>query len=204
MHLKKCRRVNNEKIFIYIINDIYKREDGIELKVSCTCIDSGGHFTNEVYKFCKKREFKRVFAVKGASTPGKPIVSRPTTSNKLNVKLFTVGTDTVKELIFSRLQLNDFGPGYMHFNKTYDEKYFQMLTSEKRVMSMKKGRPQMVWKPIRARNEALDYTVYNLAALAILNPNYQKIQEKFVVEKKEIPKENNFKRTGGWVNKWKK
>ena len=76
-----------------------------------------------------------------------------------------------------------------------------MLTSEKRVMSMKKGRPQMIWKPIRARNEALDYTVYNLAALAILNPNYQKIQEKFVVEKKEIPKENNFKRTGGWVNK---
>lgn len=187
-----------------ILNDIYKREDGVELKVSCTCIDSGGHFTNEVYKFCKKREFKRVFAIKGASTPGKPIVSRPTTSNKLNVKLFTVGTDTAKELIFSRLQLNDFGAGYMHFNKSYDEKYFQMLTSEKRVMSMKKGRPQMIWKPIRARNEALDYTVYNLAALAILNPNYQKIQEKFVVEKKEIPKENNFKRTGGWVNKWKK
>lgn len=27
----------------------------------------------------------------------------------------------------------------MHFNKSYDEKYFQMLTSEKRVMTMQKG-----------------------------------------------------------------
>ncbi len=190
-----------------IITDTYKRMDGVEMKVSCTCIDSGGHFTDEVYKFCKKREFRRVFAIKGSSIAGKPIISRPSTSNKLGVKLFTVGTDTAKELIFSRLQLEDFGDGYMHFNKTYDEKYFQMLTSEKRVMTMKKGRPVMIWKPIRARNEALDYTVYNLAALNILNPNYSKIKDNLSAAKKEAaPKAKNNKRksnNGGWINKWK-
>ena len=56
-----------------ILNDTYKRLDGTELRISCTCIDSGGHFTDEVYKFCKKREIKRVFAIKGANTPGKPV-----------------------------------------------------------------------------------------------------------------------------------
>lgn len=180
----------------------YKREDGVELRISCTCIDSGGHFTDEVYKFCKKREFRRVFAVKGSSVPGRPIVSRPSKSNKLQVKLFTVGTDTAKELIFSRLQIEEFGEGYMHFNKSYDEEYFKQLTAEKRVMTMKKGRPVMVWKPVRARNEALDITVYNLAALSILNPNYKKLKENLVAKKEPKAKKLKIKKSS-WVNKWK-
>ncbi|PHO10318.1 terminase [Malaciobacter canalis] len=190
-----------------IIFSTYKREDGVELRVLCTCIDSGGHFTNDVYKYCKKRESRRVFAIKGANTPGKPIVSRPTTSNKLKVKLFTVGTDTAKELIFSRLKLEEFGEGYMHFNKTYDKKYFQMLTAEKVINTYKNGKAVRIYKQIRARNEALDYTVYNLAALNILNPNFQKIQERLKpVEKKEKqPKQRKqlTRKRGGFVNGWK-
>lgn len=160
-----------------IIKALYERADGTKLKVSCTCIDSGGHFTDQVYKFCKLRSFDRVFAIKGSSVAGRPIISRPSTSNKLGVKLFTIGTDTAKELIYSRLKLSEFGEGYMHFNKTFDEKYFLMLTSEKLVMTLKKGRPVMEWKPIRARNEALDYTVYNLAAINILNPNFAVLKQ---------------------------
>lgn len=185
-----------------IINATYKRSDGVELRVSCTCIDSGGHFTDEVYKYCKKREVKRVFAIKGSNIAGKPIVSRPTTSNKMKVKLFTVGTDTAKELIFSRLQLEEFGEGYMHFNKSFDEEYFKMLTSEKLVTTFKKGRPVRVWKPTRPRNEALDYTVYNYAALAILNPNYKKIQENMLDSKEENKTTTKpiRKNKGGWLN----
>jgi len=114
-----------------IIFGTYKREDGVVLKVNCTCVDSGGHFTNEVYKYCKSREMRRVFAVKGSSVAGKPIISRPSTSNKLKTKLFIVGTDTAKELIYSRLQIEDFGAGFMHFNKNFDEEYFKQLTAEK-------------------------------------------------------------------------
>jgi phage terminase large subunit GpA-like protein len=190
-----------------IINSTYKRADGVQLRVSCTCIDSGGHFTNEVYKYCKKRAIKRVFAIMGSSIAGKPIISRPTTSNKLKVKLFTVGTDTAKELIFSRLQLKEFGEGFMHFNKNFDEEYFKMLTSEKLVITFKKGRPVTIWKPIRPRNESLDYTVYNLAALSILNPNYKKIQENIQPLKKETTQQQLKKQTrpkkGGWANGWK-
>lgn len=192
-----------------IITSTYKREDGVELRVLCTCIDSGGHFTNDVYKFCKKREMKRVFAVKGANTAGKPIVSRPTTSNKLKTKLFTVGTDTAKELIFTRLQLEEFGEGYMHFNKTYDKKYFQMLTAEKVINTYKNGKAVRIYKQIRPRNEALDYTVYNLAALNILNPNFEKIQGRLKPVEKEKNQEENkprkqlTKKRGGFVNGWK-
>ena len=189
-----------------IINATYKRADGVQLRISCTCIDSGGHFTDEVYKFCKKREIKRVFAIKGSSIAGKPIVSRPTTSNKLKVKLFTVGTDTAKELIFSRLQLEEFGEGFMHFNKEFDEEYFKMLTSEKIVTTFRKGRPVRIWKPTRPRNEALDYTVYNLAALAILNPNYKKIKESIQPKKdedQERTKQIQRPRKKGWANGWK-
>lgn len=192
-----------------IINATYKRKDGLELKILCTTIDSGGHFTDDVYKFCKKRELKRVFAIKGSSIAGKPIVSRPTTSNKQNVKLFTVGTDTAKELIFSRLKLEDFGEGYMHFNKKFDEEYFKQLTGEKVINTYKDGKAIRKWKKTRARQEALDYTVYNLAALSILNPNFEKIAENFKnqktqsVNKQKTTKTKTQSKKGGWVNGWK-
>ena len=191
-----------------ILNDTYKRLDGTELRISCTCIDSGGHFTDEVYKFCKKREIKRVFAIKGANTAGKPIVSRPSTSNKYKAKLFTVGTDTAKELIFARLRLDSFGEGYMHFNKKYNEEYFKQLTAEKVINTYKNGKHVRIWKKTRARNEALDITVYGLAALSILNPNYKKIKENFNLMKKEkqeqkIQKTKSSIKKGGWANAWK-
>lgn len=192
-----------------IINATYKREDGTILRIACTCIDSGGHFTNEVYKFAKKWDHRRVYAVKGASIAGKPIISRPTTSNKLKVKLFTIGVDTAKELIYSRLKFDTFGAGYMHFCKTqHDEEYFAQLTAEKLVTTYKHGRPQRVWKATRARNEAIDYTVYNLAALNILNPNFEKIRDG--LERMQEPKQQKTekktitKKQGGFINAWKR
>ncbi len=183
----------------------YKREDGVSLKVNCTCVDSGGHFTNEVYKYCKARELRRVFAVKGSSVAGKPIISRPSTSNKLKTKLFIVGTDTAKELIYSRLQIEEFGDGFMHFNKNFDEEYFKQLTAEKITTQYSKGFAKRVWVKTRPRNEALDITVYNLSALAILNPNFEKIKanQNKPKEEKQTNKPIRKKSRGGFVNQWK-
>ncbi|PNB77017.1 terminase, partial [Pseudomonas sp. FW305-BF6] len=33
----------------HVLMDTYKRNDGIELNISTTCIDSGGHHTKKVY-----------------------------------------------------------------------------------------------------------------------------------------------------------
>ncbi|WP_201353829.1 phage terminase large subunit family protein [Hydrogenimonas urashimensis] len=180
-----------------IIFDEYDSELGVKLPVSCTCIDSGGHFTDEVYKFCKRHAMRRVYAVKGSSTPGKPIVSRPSTSNKYGVKLFMVGTDTAKELIYARLKIEEHSPGYYHFSDRYDAEYFAQLTAEKVVTRYHKGFQRREWVKTRARNEALDINVYALAAVRILNPNYKAVAHR---HKNGInrPKRKKRRQTDNW------
>ena len=171
-----------------VIFDTYEHESGVKMNVLCTCIDSGGHFTDEVYRFCKRHAMRRVYAVKGSSQPGKPIVSRPTTSNKLNVKLFSIGTDTAKELIYARLKIEESSPGFYHWNKEYDEEYFAQLTAEKIVTRYHKGFAKREWVKTRPRNEALDINVYALAAVRILNPNYKAIKGSLGSRHDEKPK----------------
>ncbi len=97
------------------LSQILVTEDGRQLAVRCACVDSGGHHTSSVYRYVKPREGKRIFAIKGIGGAGKPIVNRPSTNNIGKVRLFGVGVDTAKELLFSRLRINEVGPGYCHF-----------------------------------------------------------------------------------------
>ena len=99
------------------------------------------------------------------------------------------------------------GAGYMHFPTTYDEQYFKQLTAEKQTTKYRNGFPYRVWiKLPGARNEALDVNVYALAALEILNPNFDKIAEALENIKTESAPVPPAKKTPkkGWVNKWKR
>lgn len=154
---------------------LWEHESGARLRIAAACIDSGGHHTKAVYAFVRPREGRRIFAVKGASTPGKPLVSRPNTNNLGGVKLFTVGVDTAKATVFSRLRIGDPGPGFMHFPASHDEEYFRQLTAEKVVTKYRRGFPYRQWEKTRTRNDALDCRVYAMAALAIINPPLQTI-----------------------------
>ena len=151
--------------------------DGRKLKILSACIDTGGHFTNEVYKFCKPRFSRRVFAIKGGNRKDAPYISKPTKGNKEQIYLFTLGVDTGKSLLFERLKLTEPGAGYCHFSteqgKGYNEDYFTGLTSERLVITYKKGRPIFEWRikdTRHKRNEALDCRNYATAALEIANP----------------------------------
>ncbi|BCZ48438.1 terminase [Clostridium gelidum] len=152
-------------------------EEGDGLILSCVCIDSGGHYTTEVYKFCKEREHRRVFAIKGVGGYGKPFISKPTRNNRERAALFSLGVDNGKETILSRLKIKEDGPGYCHFPKEvdrgYDESYFKGLTSEKRVIRYKKGVATFEWvkKSSSIRNEPMDLRNYANAAFEILNPD---------------------------------
>ena len=44
-----------------VVDHVYKFKNGRGLKISITCVDSGGHFTQEVYEACRARAGKRVF-----------------------------------------------------------------------------------------------------------------------------------------------
>lgn len=154
-------------------------ESGASLSVAACAVDSGAH-TKRVYDFCRGKEVRRIYAVKGSSSPGMPLISRPRKPTA-QITMFNVGTDTAKEIIYGRLKLKDFGPGFMHFTKSresgYDEEYFRMLVSEKVSMRFRMGQRIKVWEKTRDRNEALDVRVYATAAMAILNPNFAAIAE---------------------------
>ena len=166
------------------LNRKWAFKDGREIGISCTCIDSGGHSTSEVYHYCKPREHRRIFAVKGRGGEGIPLVGKYSRSNKMNVALFPVGDDESKTLILSRLMVDQEGEGYIHFprnkEKGFDTEYFKGLVSEKKVKKYVKGHLKFEWiKEAGVRNEPIDTMKYGLAALEILNPNFQVIKRYF-------------------------
>ena len=104
----------------------FRTESGRVLPISCTCIDSGGHHTNQVYHFTKPRQGRRIFAIKGASQAGKPIANRPSFVGKNKAVLYPVGTDTAKEAIFARLAA-DAEMSTIHFPVDLDEEYLSLI-----------------------------------------------------------------------------
>ena len=152
--------------------------NGVVLRINAACIDSGAH-TDSVYRFVAPRQMRRVYATKGKSTTGDPIVGKPSRKSiKKGLYLYPIGTDTAKDVIFGRLKLDDPGPGYCHFPDRYPEEYFKQLTAEKKFRRYEKGKLKTFYKKTRPRNEALDLRVLNLAALTILNPNFDAISTK--------------------------
>ncbi|WP_106494900.1 phage terminase large subunit family protein [Lentibacillus sp. Marseille-P4043] len=161
----------------------YKRQDGNVMKVMSTCVDSGGHHTSSVYDYCKKREYNRVWAIKGVGGTGHSFIKRPNRRDQYGIWLFTIGVDVGKDDIVSRLKAEPTQNGYCHFpidrEKGYDDYYFKGLTAEHRVTRYKNGQPTIKWelKTSSARNEPFDLRNYATAALEILNPNLDAIKE---------------------------
>lgn len=200
---------------------LYRHESGIDLQILRACIDTGGHFSDEVYAYAKKRQSRGIYAVKGSNQVGMPIVGKPTTKNRAHVLLFPVGTDTAKELIYAHLAIEKTKeasvPGYVHFRKTdpveCDEEYFKQLTAEKLVTQWLKGKSTRKWVKVRPRNEILDLYVYNYAAFRLLNADMEALSEnlkkKAEAQKDEVQEQTpplrrkKKSRKSNWVNNWK-
>ncbi len=209
---------------IYIWNELdlllqkpFAHPTGLNLYISSACIDTGGHYTEQAYEFVKNKEHRRIYGTKGSNIAGKPIApKKPSFNNKGNIPLYIIGTDTAKEVVFTRLKIDNPGPGYYHYNQYADQDYFEQLLSEKKVMKKVGGFYVPVWEEIpNRRHEDLDCEVLNLAALRISKPNLEKIyndlkekaaklEEGTLFEKKNVQKQPPVKipRTN-WVNKWK-
>ncbi len=164
----------------------YQHEAGASLHITSCGIDSGdGETVHAVYAFVAKkqrREICPVFATKGSSYRGRPIIAgRPSKRNKYGVRVYPVGTDTAKDIIFSRLKLKkpESGdvapPGYMHFPKEhpdggFDDEYLEQFSRESVFTYYAHGVPYRVYEvvPDGARNEAIDLEVGALHMLHIL------------------------------------
>jgi len=194
----------------------YEHESGELMRIGITVIDSGGHHTDQVYAFVRLRERRGVYAIKGDSNRGKPVIDRPSRKNKGKIQLFNIGVFAGKESIQSRLKKQRPGPGYFHFPDRFDKEFFEQLVSEKKVTKEVRGQKVVEWVKTRQRNEAFDLMVYNFAALRIrfqvrelLNLYSKKFQDKIAEKRqdKEKPKaeeiRNSQKRKpGGFVKNW--
>lgn len=157
----------------------FTHASGRLLGVECVTVDSGGHHTDEVYRFCKPRQrrtlgkaptrwVQHLYAVKGGSETKAPLVGRPSRHNRYRTALYVLCTDTGKGTLMARLRIPTPGPGYVHLPAGLDPEYCEQLTAERAVWRYSRGQKGRVWQKQRDRNEALDLEVYALAALKIL------------------------------------
>ena len=116
--------------------------------------------------------------------------------------LQNLGVNSGKEDIMRRLSITKPGPGYCHFpirqEMGYDDKYYKGLTCEKLVRRMEKGLLKKMWvKPSGARNEPFDLFNYNLAAMELLRPKWDKLENKLnegINYVKPVGKKKGFRR----------
>jgi phage terminase large subunit GpA-like protein len=161
-----------DRLEIGYLTRAWKHASGSVLAVRSCCIDSGDQ-TQAVYAFVRPRQRRGVWATKGLSVRGKPLINRPGKPNKYGVRVIPIGTDTAKDVLFARLSMLTPGaPGYMHFPMPQkdgaDEEFLLQYAAEKAFIRRVKGIPVREYRAVRDRNEAIDLGVLNLAALHIL------------------------------------
>jgi terminase, large subunit len=150
---------------------LYQHASGQALRIEAAAVDTMGHFTHQAYNYCRTRERRRVFAVRGDPQPTKMVKGKATIQDvnwrgkvlKRGVRLWYVGTDTAKDLFYGRLQVAQPGPGYVHFSADLPATFYASLTAESRVpVRTARGLDYRWVNPPGRRNEAADCTVYAL------------------------------------------
>jgi len=181
-----------------VLMDKYKNDEGFEMKIETAAIDTGGHFTQEVYQYVRERSHLGLIGIKGVGQKGKPPLGKPTKVDinfsgralKRGVQLFPVGVDTIKTTLHNKLKDAELGQGYIHFYPTITPDYFQELTAERQVLRYKHGYQERVWvKKSNARNEALDEMVYAYAAFCRFRQKYDRRTIWDQLEKRRNPEQ---------------
>lgn len=170
----------------------YEVEDGRRLSVPIVLIDSGGQNTDAVYRYCKSHRgapSTKVHPIKGVGG-NHPSVGRIGRGNKHRVAVYPIGVNGLKTKVFNRLKVKEPGPGFQHYNTTFDTRtdaeisagespeWFRQLTAERMVKRKVRGFQTIEWVKRRDRNEAFDLEVYSIAAVEILSPDYNALIEK--------------------------
>jgi terminase, large subunit len=156
----------------------FKHTCGASLKIEGTAIDTGGHYTHQSYSFVRSNARHRFFAIKGDSADGKPVKGRSSLQDvnfrgkviPRGVKLWMVGTDTAKDLLYGRFKVSQAGPGCIHFSHQLSADFYKQLTAESRVPVKTHMGDRYRWiKPGGVRNEKLDCTIYAIFAAHALD-----------------------------------
>lgn len=158
-----------------------RHASGQMMRVEAACIDTGGHYTHDVYAFCKTAQARgrHWLAIRGAKPVDAPILGKPKTQQfnwqgqpvAGGVQLRSIGTQAIKNRLDFRLrEISRHGAGFMHFPMAYTPDYYAQLRAEKRVwVKQASGMRARMWEcPSGVRNEAWDCEVYAYAAFSYL------------------------------------
>jgi phage terminase large subunit GpA-like protein len=151
----------------------YPHAFGQMLPIKAAFVDSGGSATQEVYNYTRNKRHRHIYSIKGASRPGRPILSSKPSTVEVRwngrvephgAQLWFVGTDTAKDYLANRWRVKQ-GVGQIHFSSDLTDDFYRQITAEYRVTLWKHGHRQSRWEKKQAdRNEVLDLFVYNTAA----------------------------------------
>ena len=166
-----------------LLDHEWRLENGMALRIGATFVDSGGHFTEDIYKQCalRYRAGRKIFAIKGEPGEGKEHVRlMKKDSSKYKSPKFIVGVDSGKEAIMSATLVQEVGPRYMHFPNDYrcgyDMEFFRGLISERMVIHRRNGQAVTAWEKVYERNEPLDCRNYARAAYRYFRWNFSRIE----------------------------
>ncbi|MGZ4956129.1 MAG: terminase gpA endonuclease subunit, partial [Methylobacter sp.] len=153
-----------------LLNRPIEHINGHALPIEATAIDAGGHRTEAVKDFVRRRMIRRPMVIFGAVPNNAPVLSKPKAQdvnwrgqyNKRGVMIQHVGTVAVKNKLFGRMATDGDKPKearLLHFSEDLPKEYFTGIVSE--TFNPAKNRFE---KKRGARNEPLDTLVYAYAA----------------------------------------
>lgn len=146
----------------------FKHESGLELRISGAAIDSGGHHTDAVYSFVKRRLGLHLWAIKGMGGAGIAPVRPPAKKSRAKAPVWMLGSDALKDILFARLATEVAGPGYMNLATGAPDEWIDQFAGEVVKISQERGRSVKRYVKVEGkRNEAIDLYCYALAALMI-------------------------------------
>ena len=152
--------------------------DGRVLPIQISCIDSGGHFTQDVYAFCLRSPRLRPIKGLGSCDSSKDLIYKVSdvpvkayANGSGRIQLTIVNVNYAKDIIreqMLKIQSNFKESDWVissNLDAQFDVIFFDQMNAEFRE-TYQQGKYRWVCKP-GVRNEALDCTVYALTAVDI-------------------------------------
>lgn len=177
-----------------LLTKAFRKADGTELFVQAASIDMGGHYTEAVRDFARRRVKRHVWSIKGKNLrlgTRSPSVWPKKASRNRGDTWYMIDTQLAKDIIGRRFRIKSDGPGRIHFNADVSDKYLRGLASETLVTDSA-GRRYWKKENAKAYGEPLDCFVYAYAALCGLKMSFKRWSDiDKVADAMNIPKERS-------------
>lgn len=199
-----------------ILTRQFIREDGARLQSVCGGFDTGfSGVQRALYQYLRPRFSRRYFAMKGSSQKWAPMWAQGRRDER--IRLFIIGTNRIKQLLYARASITAPGPGYMHIPATddYGTEWFKQFLAEDSHTERDKGvamqifkMPDTISEDGTSHNEALDIRVAATAALYIRGQVNWDMEEKknLATIPGNVPKPQptaRKKKGSGWISSWR-